>query len=73
MITDFFTVRLVAFAAFDSFMLQARGQLLPDGNASYVGEFLRIPSVADWLKCGNSTKTSVIDKGCCCFTKKSDL
>ena len=44
-------------------MLQARGQLLPDGNASYVGEFVQVPSVASWLQCGNYTKASVIDKG----------
>ncbi len=53
----------MAFATFDSFMLQARGQLLPDGNASYVGEFVQVPSVANWLQCGNYTQASVIDKG----------
>ena len=44
-------------------MVQTRGQLLSDGNASFVGEFTKVPSVATWMKCGNSSKGSVVDKG----------
>ena len=59
----FIQVRLITYATFDSFMLQARGQLLPDGNASYVGDFVKIPNVAQFMTCGNSTTSSVVDKG----------
>ena len=41
-----FAVVLVALDFYSSFLLQARGALHPDGNATLVGRFETIPSIA---------------------------
>ena len=41
-----FAVVLVALDFYASFLLQARGAIKPDGNATLVGRFETIPSIA---------------------------
>jgi len=48
---------------FESFILQARGQDAADGNATLVGWFVTVPTIAKNLHCQDKRKSSVVDKG----------
>ena len=56
-------MRLEASEYYDSFMLQARGRDQADGNATLVGWFVSLPSIAKDLHCLGKRKSSVVDKG----------
>jgi len=47
---------------FDSFMLHARGADRPDGNATLVGWFVALPSIAMDLHCLGKRKSSVVNR-----------
>ena len=61
--TDGVLVRLETEEYFDSFMLHARAKDRPDGNATLVGWFVTIPTIAMDLHCLGKRKSSVADKG----------
>jgi len=58
-----YTIRLETSSYFDSFMLHARAKDRPDGNATLVGWFVTIPTIAMDLHCLGKRKSSVADKG----------
>jgi len=58
-----YTIKLEATEYFHSFLLQARGDPRPDGNATLVGSFVKIPPISRHLKCFKWRRSSVIDKG----------
>ena len=62
-VKTFVLVRLEASEYYDSFMLQARGRDQADGNATLVGWFVSLPSIAKDLHCLGKRKSSVVDKG----------
>lgn len=47
---------------YESFMLHARGQDRPDGNATLVGWFVALPPIAMDLHCLGKRKSSVVNK-----------
>ena len=61
------TVRIVAEdnRYFDSFLLQARGGLLEDGNTSLVGSWCEMPSIAAVVACPGQGEhgSTVADRG----------
>ncbi len=42
-------------------MLQARGENSEDGNATYVGKWVKIPRIARTIKCQGRRQAAVVD------------
>ena len=59
----FFSVDIRTSSYFDSFMLQARVTSRNNGNASLVGSFEAIPSIAKFVNCFAMDRSSVADRG----------
>ena len=47
----------------DAFMLQARGKDSDDGNATYVGKWVKTPRVARTLNCLKYRRSAIVDVG----------
>ena len=60
-----FSVQIVADKNdyFDAFMLQARGKDGDDGNATYVGQWVKTPKIARTLNCLDYRRSAIIDVG----------
>ena len=60
-----FSVQIVADKNdyFDAFMLQARGKDGDDGNATYVGQWVKTPKIARTLNCLDYRRSAIIDIG----------
>ena len=48
---------------YDAFMLQARGEDSKDGNATFVGKWVRTPRTAKAIKCNRYRQAAVVDVG----------
>ena len=48
---------------FDAFMLQARGQDSADGNATFVGQWIKKPKVAKYINCFSHRRSGIVDIG----------
>ena len=48
---------------FDAFMLQARGKEAEDGNATFVGEWIRTPKIARTINCLGYRRAAAVDIG----------
>ena len=48
---------------FDAFMLQARGKDAEDGNATFVGKWIKTPRIAKTIDCMNYRRAAVVDVG----------
>ena len=58
-----FSVRLVAERTYQSFLLEARGPApRPDGNATLVGEWVRVPAISKHIHCLGRRRSAVSDK-----------
>jgi len=58
-----YTVSILTENYFDAFIMQARGQERPDGNATLVGEWVKMPGITKHLKCIGTMRSTVTDKG----------
>ena len=47
----------------DAFMLQARGKDQDDGNATFVGRWVKTPSTAKTIRCNGHRQAAVVDIG----------
>ena len=57
------SVRLVAERTYQSFLLEARGPApRPDGNATLVGEWVRVPAISKHIHCLGRRRSAVSDK-----------
>ena len=48
---------------FDAFMIQARGKDGDDGNATYVGQWVKTPKISRTLNCLNYRRSAITDIG----------
>ena len=48
---------------FDAFMLQARGKDGDDGNATYVGQWVKTPKIARAINCLDYRRSAIVDVG----------
>jgi len=58
-----YTVSILTENYFDAFIIQARGADRPDGNATLVGEWKKMPGITKHLKCIGTRRSTVTDKG----------
>jgi len=58
-----YTVSILTENYFDAFIMQARGSERPDGNATLVGEWKRMPGITKHLNCIGTRRSTVTDKG----------
>ena len=47
----------------DAFMLQARGKDQDDGNATFVGRWVKTPNTAKIIRCNGHRQAAVVDIG----------
>jgi len=58
-----YTVSILTENYFDAFIIQARGAERPDGNATLVGEWKKMPGITKHLMCIGTRRSTVTDKG----------